>query len=274
MVASPSLLALARAEMRRAKHWRIGRTCAHVVTLLLALAGLIVSSETATYLLAATAVASEGTAWTMRYLAKVHHHRGERGLRAAEQRKHLDPAAAVGIDAEVAASVSGWARKHAARFEDPAYWQIDDPPSAATLQNALDESSFWSWHLYLSASRWAAGVAAVVLGVAVALLLVLVLADADGAAQTTARVIGTLVAFVIGADVLTAALDWRRAGLDARDVRRSFMGAPLSTADVLGTYTDLRVTTGSVEPIPDALWRRHHDRLTEAYARDRGQPAA
>jgi hypothetical protein len=38
---------------------------------------------------------------------------------------------------------------------------------------------------------------------------VLVLVDAYNAAQTTARVIGALVAFVIGADVLTAALDWR-----------------------------------------------------------------
>jgi hypothetical protein len=117
MAVNASLLALARAEMHRAKHWRIGRMCAHVVTLLLAISGLIVSNGTATYLLAAGAVASEVTAWTMRYLAKAHHDRAERGLRAAEQRKHLDPAAAAGIEAEIVGSVSDWARKHTDRFD-------------------------------------------------------------------------------------------------------------------------------------------------------------
>lgn len=254
------LLGLSRAELASSEALLRSRFRLHVVTVLLAIAALVVGAP-ATYWLALAGLASEATAWVIRLIAHQRAVRGNRGLRLTMLSRNL------GYEnsresADMRASFSTAAKSEASRYIDDSYWQGGGEPGPESLRAALQESAFWSAHLYGKA-KFAPAVKAIALGIAAVAALLIVALDGDQKATVTvARMVVVLFGFLIATDLIDEALEFHTAGEAAREIQKRLDTVDMSSlATALEVFSDYALATATAPPIPDRIWEEEKDTL-------------
>lgn len=266
------LLGLSRAELASSEALLKSRFRLHVVTVVLAIAALVVGAP-ATYWLALAGLATEAAAWVIRLIAHQRAVRGNRGLRLTMLGRNL------GYDnsresADMRASFSTAAKREASRYVDDTYWRAwAGGPGPAGLRAALQESAFWSAHLYAKA-RVAPAIKAFVLGIAAVAALLIVALDGDQKATVTvARMVVVLFGFLIATDLIGEALEFHTAGEAAREVQKRLDAVDMSSlGTALEVFSDYALATAGAPPIPDRIWKDHKSTL-EALWGERGRAA-
>ena len=260
------LLALSRAEGEVAKRLRAQRAGAHALTFALAVAGLFLPAPMA-YYFALGAFLSEAAAWWLRHRAMACHQRAEEGRRRALLTAALgsDPETLEAVD--LAQRFSKRARGSAHAHADPGYWSTSQAPGPARLREALQESAFWSTHLYRAAAKWGFAIAGAVAGLAALGALVVALSQPGEVGEAITRVCVVILTAVIATDVLTDALGWLGASRAAHRVDRRIAASDFADqAVVLAIFADYATATEAAAPIPTRLYKREHDRLVAAWA--------
>lgn len=261
------LLSLARAEQEYAKVLLRRRWGSHAVTLALGLVGLVLL-EPLVYVAPVLALGSESYAWWLRFQAEEAHERAEEGRRRAVLIRELGAGSREVHASTVRVEFSSRARATASQWADPDYFAAEDRPGPRRLLESLQESAFWSCHLYRAAGRERVlalvGLVAVIVGSLVAVFSI----EADGA-TAAARAATVMLTVLVASDELGFALSFFSAGRSAgRVVERLEAVTPDSLAQVLAVYGDYSTATALAAPIPTRLYKRHHDAIDEAW-RDR-----
>jgi hypothetical protein len=264
------VLALARAEQENAKRflrWRLG---AHACTLVASIVALFVR-DPVTYALAFAAVATESTAWVLRRHAQTLHERAERGRRMGVLDEALGEAANGLAAARMEGEFSSQARQGEARWHDPKYWASQGTRHAkgpALLRINLQESAFWSEHLYRGAGRLA--LARLILFTAVLIFVALTFLTLGGGSggQTFARVAAVVLAVVVSMDelgIMLGYLDASRVSKETVDRLASIDMGDLRSA--LTVFVDYSVVTATAPPIPTGIYERQHDTIKALWER-------
>ena len=263
--AAPSLLALSRAEQERAKGWFVRSRLAHVLTLALTLPALFVDGESA-YFLALGAVASEVVAWTYRLLADRRHSLAEEGRRRALLADGLGTSTDALALRDLRLRFSNKAEQTAPAFEDENYYASDEPPGPARLRAAMQESAFWSRHLYGAAAKAAGFGAGVLLVLVVVALFVVIGTNSASASVAVARIGALFLSFLVFSDIATQALAWFDAAAKSNDVYLRLQAEDMrDEAAAMAVFGDYCVATATTPPIPTFLYRRRHDHIERAW---------
>jgi hypothetical protein len=262
---TPSLLALSRAEQERAKGWFVRSRLAHVLTLALTLPALFLDGKWA-YFLALGAVASEVVAWTYRILADRRHSLAEEGRRRALLAEGLGTATDELALRDLRLRFSKKAEQTAPAFEDENYYASNEPPGPARLRAAMQESAFWSRHLYGAAAKAAGFGAGVLLVLVVVALLVVIGTNSASASVAVARIGALFLSFLVFSDIATQALAWFDAAAKSNDVYLRLQAEDLSDeAAAMAVFGDYSVATATTPPIPTFLYKRRHDHIERAW---------
>jgi hypothetical protein len=162
---------------------------------------------------------------------------------------------------------SNRAERTALDHEDPSYWSTTTPVGPKRLVAQLQESAFYSKHLYREAAKDATKVSVALGVVAAALLLAAILVDSDEARLAVTRAIVVFLVFLITVDGTARALAWGGAAQQASDVdRRLERCDPDGSEAVLAIWGDYSVATANAPPIPTPVYRKHKDRLEREWA--------
>ncbi len=260
------LLALSRAEFEEAKVWFRRRYYAHAVTLVFGLIALFAPPPFA-YILAVGALISEGAAWWLRYQGGGLQSTAEEGKRQALL---IDAFGGVQEPFEVADlrhRFSRGAYKRASDFEDPTYYASVEAPGPARLRDNLQESAFWSKHLYAAAARRAFGN---FIGLFLSVLLVALLAlplAAGNASLAIARALVVFLGVVSAVDELGRALSWSTAASQVEAADRRLQQLDVTTVTpTLSVFADYSVATATVPPIPSGVHKREGEQLNRLWA--------
>lgn len=258
-----NLLSLSRAEQDYAKRLLVVRYLAHTVTFALAVTALFVS-DPLSYYLAASALATELVANLARWTAAGAQARGDDGRRRSTLIKNLG-ASREGLDlADTRQRFSSYARKHAPRFDDPKYWATEREPGPARLCEALQESLFYSRHLYRTAGSVAAGFAVVPGALFVVVLFALLLGNTGDVGVAAARVAVVGLSFLLALDIAALAVGWLQAGIACERLDRRLECASFKESDVLlAVWGDYSAVHSLASPIPEWIYKRKRDGLEE-----------
>ncbi len=260
-----SLLALARAEIEEAKRWSAWRSWMHGLTLVASVLALRVSAELV-YLLSVVALVTEALAWRFRHIASTLHAQGEEARRRALLLDAFERTQEPLDIADIRARFSRGAERRAGKFDDVDYYASNAPPGLLRLRNHLQESAFWSKHLYHAAairSRWYAFGVPVVLAVAIAVAWPF-LPSSVGILLARALVVFLSLLFVF--DEFGRNLTWGAAAVQAERVDRrleSLKGDELEP--VLALFGDFSVATAGAPPIPTNVYQAERARLNELW---------
>ncbi len=155
--------------------------------------------------------------------------------------------------------------RRAAGGTDDAYYASTKPPGLPRLADHLQQSAFWSHHLYDNAARGLAKRLAVV-----GVLVVCVLSGAAlllGALPLIAvQLVIAWVAGFIAIDWLGTLLAWKAAAAEAArtDARLRGEGEP-RWENVMAVFGDYNVVVASVPPIPTDIHAREEKKLSDLW---------
>jgi hypothetical protein len=256
-----NLLSLSRAEQDYAKRLIVGRYLAHTVTFGLSVAALFVS-DPLSYYLAAAALATELVANLARWTSAGAKARGDDGRRRSILIKNLG-ASLEGLDlADTRQRFSGYAHKHAPRFDDPNYWATEREPGPARLCEALQESLFYSRHLYRAAGSVAGGFAVLPGALFVVVLFVLLLGNTGDVGVAAARVAVVGLSFLLALDLAALAVGWYQAGIACERLDSRLECASFRESDVLlAVWGDYSAVHALASPIPERIYQRKRNGL-------------
>lgn len=261
-----SLLALSNAELEESKRRFRYRNIANVGTLVTGLAVLFIPPPIA-YLFAVLALISQVAAWWFRY-------EGSRLQSIAEEaRRRALLIGALGAVHEPLDTVdtrqkfSKGSKKRSDKFENPNYYRTTEPPGPKRFRDSLQESAFWSKHLY-GAAAVRSSVISAVLFIAVLLIALVVLPLIQGNSQLlVARTLVIALGFIIAYDEFGRALAWRAAATQADAVDRRLEKLDVTSAEpALAVFSDYSVATATAPPIPTGLYEKQRNRLNEGWA--------
>jgi hypothetical protein len=259
-----SLLALSRAASEQAKRRLSLRLRIHLLTLALTLAAFWLP-EPWVQLPVALAVITEAVAWWLRVSAQLLHDDAEQAKRVALLCNAFGCAESkVGADLRVAFSES--VHKDAESLDDRGYYSSDEQLGTARLRDLVQESAFFSKHLYAAAAKRAAfiGVAPIV-GLVAAIILAAPFSD-PRMAVVIARVLVAFLALLISADILGYALAWNAGRALAERVDCTLERIDLaSDHELLAAFADYGVVTSTTPPIPTGLYDKTRERLNQAW---------
>jgi hypothetical protein len=258
---APSLTALQRAQYDEAKLRYRWRLFGHAGTLVAALVSAFAPAPVA-YIFAVAALASESLAWWFRY----------DGARlkslADEARRYVLIVEALGMPTDavtytsIRQRITKRAERSAAKFEHPTYYASKAPPGPRRLKECMQESAFWSAHLYRKAAWRALFLPfALTLLVFVILLVALPLAPRDSP-LLIARALILVLAFIVASDEIGRVLDWYVAGNEADQIYRRLESINLASSEpILIAFADYEAITAPAPPIPNGVYEAHHQRL-------------
>jgi hypothetical protein len=256
-----SFLALSRAELEEAKRRFRYHAWANVGTLVAGLLALVIPPPTA-YLFAVIALISQGVAWWYRYegarLQGIAEEARRRALLIGGLGAVHEPLDTVDIRQQF----SKGAENRADEYEDPNYYDSTKPIGPERFRDHLQESAFWSKHLYAAAARRSFIVSALLV-IAVLLTALVVLPFISGNAQLlVARTLVVALGFITAYDIFGRAMAWRAAAQADAVVRRLEKLDVASAEPALAVFSDYSVATATAPPIPTALYKKHQNRLT------------
>jgi hypothetical protein len=213
----------------------------------------------------ALAVVTEGIAWWLRVSGEALHGRAEAAKRAALLCNAYGSSESIDAS-DLRASLPDSIHARAANLETPQYYASKQPPGPARLRELLQESAFFSKHLFAAASR-----SALLLGLlpVVGLVAAIVLAAPFSNSPTTlllTRLLVAVLSLLISADVLGHALSWHSSSQLANRVDHALDSVDLERVDALmAAFADYGVATSSAPPIPTDLYEKMRDRLNRSW---------
>lgn len=218
------------------------------------------------------ALLTEAGAWLLRHWAQEHHALGEQARRMAMAINGFGEAreSAQAIDLRAKTSLS--LLEAATGLENPNYYASTASPGRRRLADLLDESSFWSKHLYRAAaveSFWLSGlvVASLIFG-----LLLAAPFSALGAALVVSRATATLLTVLIAVDELGAAMGWMHAADAAACVNSQLERIDVDQEpSLLILFADYSVIAATAGPIPQRVYEREKNRLNELWRKRQGR---
>lgn len=260
-----SLLALARAEIEESKRYSLWRTWMHRLTLI-ASVGALLAPVQSVYPLSVMALVTEALAWWCRYVASTLHGRGEEARRRALLLDSFGRTQEPLDITDLRARFSPRAQRRADKFEDTNYYASSEPPGLARLRGHLQESAFWSKHLYDAAairSRWHAFGVPVILTVVIALAWP-VLPSSIG--TLLARALVLFLSLLFAFDEFSRNLAWGAASAQAERVDRRLEALKVDDLEpVLALFGDYSVATAGAPPIPSSVYQSEKARLDELW---------
>lgn len=265
-----SLVALARAEFQRVGILHRFRFLAHLGTLLFGAATLFLHEPFA-YACSIAAVLTELVAYLVRLQAgKLHGHASE-ALRRAQLMEALGKTAEPLDLADIRTGFSSSTEKRAAAFEDARYYAAVEPCGPRRLVALLQESAFWSKHLYRAAGERALALWLIVLGVVAGVLVFGQPFLSSNLALNFARTAAVFLSFVSATEGLTRALEWRHAAELTKAVDRRLEHIEGDAEEpLLAIFADYAVITASAPPIPAGIYKAERERLNALWSQRKG----
>jgi hypothetical protein len=262
-----SLIAISRAASNRAKLLLQRRLWCHGGTFVLSIVAMFVR-EPHVQLPLIGALVTEVGAWVLRYRALEHHALGEEARRLAMAMNGFGEARESPQVIDLRAKTNASLLKAAGSLKSPDYYASTAVPGRKRLAELLEESSFWSKHLY----RAAAVESFILSGLVLLGLLIVGLSAAPFATASTllvaSRVTAMFLSVLVTVDQLGAALSWQRAAEAA-----SCVSAQLERIDtgeeplLLTLFADYSVAAATAAPIPQHIYERNQTRLNELWSR-------
>ncbi len=167
---------------------------------------------------------------------------------------------------DLRAKISRPLLKAAAEIEDPTYYASTAPSGRRRLVELLDESSFWSKHLYRTAAFESLCVSGAVVG---ALVIGGLIAEPFAGAGTALAVTRSIVIFLtllFTVDELGSAVTWRHSAEAASCVNSQLEKIEVDHEPQLMTlFADYSVATATAAPIPQHIYEREKDRLNQLW---------
>jgi hypothetical protein len=272
-MAEPGLVELATAEEQNAKRLLFNYLpLCHLAAAVLTAAALFTPLPWA-YVLAVLIFALEVGAWQLRRAALAKHRLADQARRRALLINALGTSSERLDVADLRGSFSKKACEKASVITRPGYWAQGGGGLADVLAN-LQESAFWSKHLYGQAAKRMWGIAA---GSALALSGIIfagLLFSSGDTELAVARVFVVALSLLIGLDLLGQALAWSLAAREAGTVDRRLQhldGAALEDP-LLAIIADYAVATSIAPPIPDFFYERDEDKLDALWRNHRASP--
>jgi len=154
------------------------------------------------------------------------------------------------------------------KYEDPNYFTASASYGNKKLAEIIEESSFWSKHLYkMSAQRYWRYFVAILLISIIGLLLLPIL-NIGSADILIAQVFSLILIWVITGNIFTTAMSFTSAAsfVDNIETRLDSMAAHNEFDDVLIIVSDYNALVGSTPIIPSNLYDRNKDRLNKLWA--------
>lgn len=263
-----SLVGLSRAEFQEVGRLHRDRFLAHVGTLLLSAAVLFLREPIA-YACSIAALLTELTAYVLRQRAGERHGHASEALRRAQLMDALGRTAEPLDLADIREGFSKRTEKEAPAFEDQSYYATTASRGPKRLVELLQESAFWSKHLYKAAWKRGVWLWSAVLGIVVITLIFGMPFLSSNLALNFARTAALFLSFVSATDGLTRAFEWRRAATLAEAVDRRLEHITGDDQEpLLAIFADYSVITASAPPIPPSIYKSERGRLNDLW-RDR-----
>lgn len=216
------------------------------------------------------ALLTEAGAWLLRHRAQAHHSLGEEARRLAMVMNGFGEAKESTQAIDLRAKTGTTLLQAAEALDNPGYYASTAPHGRWRLVEMLDESSFWSKHLYRAAaveSLWLSGF------VVVALLIAVLLAAPFTDASTTlvvSRAAVIVLSVLITVDELGTALGWLHSAEAAASVNAQLERVDADTEPLLLTlFADYSVAAATAAPIPERVYKREQARLNELWCKRR-----
>ena len=269
----PSLPSLAKAVSEMSQSFFMYRRVTHFIALCVAAISMFFVEEPwLVYLLALLAMLIEIAAWFFRHWAEIHHRKSRRLTRLG---LFNDAYGKLGESTEIANlqfSIEEKAHCRAAEIDKEweqlgGFFTSDKPKDTVRLLEDLQESAFFSMHLFKKAAQhvfWGLGI--FIISIFVGCLIAFFVFDGNVAFP---RVITLLFIFVI-ADELGFAFAWHDASGNAGKVVDR-LNVVLKTKDyssqevILAILNDYQVTTAVAPPIPKYVYNAHREGLNELW---------
>lgn len=264
-----SLKGWARAGFEAAKGRNKGASRIQWAALATVVIGLLLQEVAhVAYAAGAIALVCQVAVWLLQRSARNLHHLASTAHRRAMltdafgKFEHLDAADIVPEFPEGLAAL-------AAKLDDGAYYASTHGPGADRLAGHLQESAFWSRHLYRRAAQAAYLAFAVKLSVVVAAVLISLPAAGEGVGVQIARIIVVVLGALIAQNDLGKAELWSAAARAAGDVDRRVEASFGGTEKMLAIFADYHVATALAPPIPTRVYDNNRNRLNALWARER-----
>ena len=259
-----TLLALSRAEQEVAKGAFTRSRLAHIATLGITLATLLVDGTLA-YYLALAALLTEIGAWLSRFLGDRRHSLAEEGRRRALLADALDiPAQRLALR-DLLTNFSRRAERLAPDWEDPHYYAAQDDAGLNRLRSVMQESAFWSRRLYRRAWQLSLTTAVALLVLVLVALLIVVAAGSSNASLQVARIGVIFLSFLVFSDLLTQTVAWWDASQKSDEVYHRLDRELGEIATALAVFGDYSVATATTPPIPTVLYKLEKARIERAW---------
>jgi hypothetical protein len=209
---------------------------------------------------------SEVVAWTYRIRADRRHSLAEEGRRRALLADGLGTSTDELALRDLRVKFSKRAEQTAPAHEDTSYYASDATPGPARLRAAMQESAFWSRHLYGAAAKAAGLVSGVLLVLVLVALLIVIGTNSSSATVAVARIGVLFLSFLVFSDFATQALSWFEAAAKSNDVYLRLQAEDLEdVAAALAVFGDYSVATATTPPIPTVLYKQRHDHIEKAW---------
>jgi len=274
-----SILGLHRAEFEEAKtKQRYSRICEIVVggaAALSVLAGLIqpyapgfTCTPCIVYPLTILALASTVLIWAFSSQAKRNRSTAERARRTLLVMEGLDW---VLSQKEITDLIAGFSvsQEEATPWEDPGYFVSTGKPGHERLATVIQQSAFFSRHLFAASAKWSAlwFIATLLPTTAILFILPGVRSQAWGIA--IAQIICILLMLLISIDFLGRAVDYAHASSAVGRVDERLeksQATALSQSDLLLIWGDYNAAVQEAPLIPQSVYEKHRDRLNALFS--------
>lgn len=260
----PDLLAYQRAEHQVAKrHDSVARLFEYLI-LVTALTSIAIARDT--FVLAGTLASLLLTiAWqTAAFLGRRSHSIAERARRA------------VILEAGLGISLTGKAysdlfaaftakQKQVERHGDQEFYASDQPKGPKRLAEILEESAFWSKHLFQATARaawWRLGVAGVI---SVTCLALLPLLRETSVAVLWATAICVVLTWLVTGSMGSGAVAYALAAREVDDIEARLAAAPATPEGILPILGDYNAVVQAAPTIPSAVYKRMRPRLNQLW---------
>lgn len=205
---------------------------------------------------------TEIAAWVFRRKATTLHSYGEQSRRFALLMNAYEVTKEPAEGVDLRACLPDEVERRAATLEDPAYYASQKAPGRDRLVEILQESAFWSKHLYSKAATRSWIIVVFLFAGILVLTAVLVPWSQLTVSIALARVIVVFLLLLTTIDVAGQALDWQDAATISERVDLSLTRSEApSESEILAIFADYSVATATASPIPTGLYKRHWNRL-------------
>lgn len=270
------LIGLHRAEFERAKADKAHAWKLQVSVALFACISVLLPKQTVTYMTTVLALIAIGFNWFFSWRSRRRHRLAERARRILLLMKGLGWRISGKEMADLLASFSV-SESEGRHWEDENYFDYIGEPSPKALAAIIQESTFFSKHLYsLSAKRyWSYSV--LFLSLFFIILLAIPSIPSYQWSIIIVRLVCTALVCLVAIDIVGTAIAFSEAahivsGIDDRLANIMLSGS--SESDVISVFGDYNATIQGAPLIPTGIYKQHRERLRRLWEKRHKTPYA